>query len=140
MAKTIATIMGVAFLLVGLIGFVSPAFLGTHLSMTHNLIHLGSGAVSLYFGLAGTLAGARLFDLVFGAFYGLLGVAGFLFGGAGPSTLGGPADMGNDGNLMKVIPGAFEIGTMDHTVHILIGLVYLIGGLLTRGDLRVDRR
>jgi hypothetical protein len=140
MAKTIATIMGVAFLLIGLIGFVSPAFIGTHLSMTHNLVHLVSGAVSLYFGLAGTLAAARLFDLAFGVVYGLLGVAGFLFGGAGTSTLGGHADMGNDGNLLKVIPGALELGTMDHTLHILIAVVYLIGGLLTRGDLRADRR
>lgn len=137
MAKRIATIMGAAFLLVGIVGFLAPAMLGMHLSTTHNLIHIGSGAVSLYFGLKGTLASARLFCIVFGAFYGLLGVAGFLFGGTGPSTLGGPADAGNDSNLLKVIPGAFEIGTPDHAVHILIGAVYLIGGLMTRA--RADR-
>jgi hypothetical protein len=137
MAKTIATIMGIAFLLVGITGFVAPAFLGAHLSTTHNLVHIVSGAVSLYFGLAGTLAGARLFDIVFGVVYGLLGVVGFLAGSSGAPSPGvpGPAS----GNHLAVLPGALEFGTMDHTIHIVIGLVYLIGGLLTRADLTVDR-
>lgn len=140
MAKRIATIMGVAFILVGLVGFVSPGFLGTHLSVTHNLVHLISGAVSLYFGMAGTLAGARLFDLVFGVVYGLLGIAGFLLGGNQQHTIGGISH-GTDSRLLPVIPGSLELGSMDHTVHILIGLVYIVGALMTRADLShaVDR-
>ncbi len=135
MAKTIATVLGVAFILVGLVGFISPGFLGTHLSLAHNLVHIISGAVALYFGLAGTLAGARLFDLVFGAVYLLLGVVGFLLGSPGAPTIAGMADMGTDGRLFRVIPGALELGTMDHVVHILLGIVFLIGGLLTKADL-----
>jgi hypothetical protein len=27
-------------------------------------------------------------------------------------------------------------GTPDHAVHILLGVIYLIGGLLTKGDVR----
>ncbi len=140
MAKTIATILGVAFILVGLIGFVSPGFLGTHLSVTHNLVHLISGAVSLYFGLAGSLAGARLFDIVFGVVYGLLGIAGFLLGGDQQHTVSGITH-GTDSRLLQVIPGSLELGSMDHTVHILLGLVYLIGGFLTKADVSraVDR-
>lgn len=57
MAKTIATILGAGFVLIGLIGFLAPGFLHTHLSLTHNFIHLVSGAAALYFGLAGTLGG-----------------------------------------------------------------------------------
>ncbi len=118
MAKTIATIMGVVFILVGLVGFVSHDFLGTHLSMAHNIIHLVSGAISLYLGLQGTLSAARLFGFVFGAVYLLLGVVGFLLGTG-------------EGRLFTVIPNQLMLGTMDHLVHILIGAVYLIGAFLT---------
>lgn len=133
MAKTIATLLGVVFILVGLVGFISPGFLGTHLSMAHNLVHLVSGAVSLYFGLKGTLSGARTFCLAFGVVYGLLGVAGFLLGGSSQHTIEGISH-GTDSRLLPVIPGALEFGSMDHIIHILLGVVYLAGGLLTRAD------
>jgi hypothetical protein len=133
MAKTIATVLGVVFILVGLVGFVAPGFLGTHLSLAHNLVHIISGAVALYFGLAGTLAGARLFCLVFGAVYLLLGVVGFLLGAPGNATVG---HMGPDSRLFALLPGQLELGMMDHTVHILLGIVFLIGGLLTKADVR----
>jgi hypothetical protein len=133
MAKTIASVLGVVFILVGIIGFVSPGFLGTHLSLAHNLVHIISGAVALYFGLAGTLSGARLFCLVFGAVYLLLGIVGFLAGGPGTATVG---HMGPDTHLFALLPGQLELGTMDHTVHILLGIVFLIGGLLTKADVR----
>jgi len=31
-----------------------------------------------------------------------------------------------------------HLGTMDHVVHILLGVVFLIGGFLTRADMRAD--
>ncbi|MGI9107169.1 MAG: DUF4383 domain-containing protein [Pyrinomonadaceae bacterium] len=129
MAKTVATIMGVVFLLVGIAGFVAPGVGGFHLSTAHNLIHIVSGAVSLYFGLAGTLGGARMFCLAFGAVYGLLGVVGFLLGSQGTPAMPG---MDADSRLFKVIPGTLELGTSDHTFHILLGLVFLIAGFLTK--------
>ena len=120
MAKTVCKILGVVFILVGLIGFVSPGFLGTHLSMTHNLVHLISGAIALYFGFAGTLSAARLFCIVFGVVYGLLGVVGFLLG------------TGNDRMFEALSSLGLHLGTMDHVVHILLGVLYLIGGLMTK--------
>jgi hypothetical protein len=133
MAKTISTILGVVFILVGIVGFVVPGFLGTHLSLAHNLVHIISGAIALYFGLAGTLAGARLFCLVFGVVYLLLGVVGFLIGKPGSASVG---HGGLDSHLFVVIPRQLELGTMDHTVHVLLGIVFLIGGLLTKADLK----
>ena len=121
MAKTIASILGVVLILIGLIGFVSHDFLGTHLGLVHNLVHIVSGALALYLGLAGTLASARLFDIVFGLVYGLLGVAGFLLGAG-------------DGRLLTV-GTLMTLGTMDHIVHLLLGVIFLIGGLLTKADL-----
>lgn len=132
MAKTVATLLGVLFILVGLIGFLAPGFLGAHLSVAHNLVHLISGAVSLYFGLKGTLAGARLFCIVFGLVYGLLGVAGFLLGGAGQHTIPGITHGGTDSRLLAVIPGSLEFATMDHIIHLLLAAIYLIGGFMTK--------
>jgi hypothetical protein len=134
MAKTIATILGVVLLLVGIVGFfVGPAgphmpnFLGTHLTTSHNLVHILTGAISLYFGLATSLSAARMFDIVFGVIYGLLGVVGFLLGSG-------------DDRMFEALSGlGLHLGTMDHVVHILLGVVYLIGGLLTKAAVTSNR-
>jgi hypothetical protein len=133
MAKMVATILGAAFVLVGLLGFIAPGMLGMHLSTAHNLIHIVSGAIALYFGLAGTLAAARMFNIIFGVVYLLLGLVGFL---AGTQATPSMPDMTPNAHLLKILPGTLEFGTMDHVVHILLGLVFILGGVLTRGDVR----
>jgi preprotein translocase subunit Sss1 len=127
MAKTVCKILGVVFVLVGIAGFVSPNLLGTHLTLAHNLVHIISGAIALYFGFAGSYSGARTFCLVFGAVYLLLGIVGFAMGAPGTPTM---AAMAADPRLWKVIPGTLELGQMDHIVHCLLGVVFLAGGLL----------
>jgi hypothetical protein len=131
MAKTVCKLLGVVFLLVGIAGFVKPDLMGTHLTLAHNLVHIISGAIALYLGFAGSLKAAKTFCLVFGLVYLLLGVVGFLLGQPGTPTMAGmPADT----KLWKVLPGTLELGQMDHIVHILLGVVFLAGGLLTRRD------
>jgi hypothetical protein len=132
MAKLVCKLLGVVFVLVGVAGFVMPGFLGTHLSLAHNAVHLISGAIALYFGFAGSASAARGFCLAFGAVYLLLGIAGFLMGHPGASTIAGM--MMEDGKLWKVIPGTLELGRMDHIVHCLLGVVFLAGGLLGGRD------
>lgn len=112
MAKTIASIVGVVFILVGIAGFAQPHLLGAHLSTVHNVIHIVSGALSLYFGVKGTLAQARNFCIIFGIVYGLLGVVGLVVG---------------ELNL----PGLM-LGKIDHYIHVAIGVLYLIGGFMTK--------
>src|SRR5678815_3466089 len=92
MTKTILSIMGTLFVVIGIAGFVSPGLGGTHLSPAHNVIHLVSGALALWFGLKGTMGAARTFSWVFAAVYGLLGLAGMIFGHSGV----GMHDMGTD--------------------------------------------
>ena len=141
MAKTVATVMGVVFLLVGIVGLLGIAdnMMGFHLSGAHDLVHLVTGAASLYFGLRGTLSAARMFCIAFGAVYALLGIAGFLFGTDQPSTMPG-MDMGNT-RLLKIIPGTLELGTVDHAFHILVGIVFIAAGLLAKAaiDRATDR-
>jgi len=136
MAKTICTILGALFILVGLVGFAAPGLGGFHLSLPHNLIHLISGAVALYLGLKGTLAGARLFCIVFGIVYLLLGVVGYLVGTNTQHTIPNLTHSGTDSNLLQVIAGSLELASMDHGLHVLLGLIFLIGGFLTRADVR----
>jgi Domain of unknown function (DUF4383) len=118
MAKTVCKILGVVFLLVGLIGFVSPNLLGAHFTPVHNVVHLVSGALALYLGFAGTLAAAKTFSLVFGVVYLGLGVLGL--------ALGNPAR----DRLWEV--GPLMLGQSDHGIHILLGVIFLAGGLFTK--------
>ena len=120
MAKTIATLLGVVFILVGLLGFAMPNLLGAHFTAAHNVVHLVSGAAALYLGLKGSLSAARMFCLVFGAVYLLLGLVGFVAGS------------GED--RMFDLAGILHLGTVDHIIHILLGAIFLIGGLMTGGS------
>lgn len=134
MAKTICKILGVVFILVGIVGFLAPGLLGMHLSLAHNLVHLISGALALYFGFSATLSAARLFCIAFGAVYGLLGLVGFLLGHSGTHTVDVPAH-GVDASLFAALPGSLELASMDHIVHFLLAAIFLIGGFLTKADI-----
>ena len=117
MAKTVCKILGVVFLLVGVVGFAAPRLLGAHLSPAHNVVHIVSGIIALYFGFAGTLAGAKIFSLVFGVVYLALGILGMA--------------MGETPDRMWMV-GPLEFGQADHGIHILLGVVFLAGGLYTK--------
>jgi len=117
MAKTVCKILGVVFILVGLIGFAQPRLLGAHLFGAHNAVHIVSGVIALYFGFAGSLAGAKIFSLLFGVVYLGLGVLGLAFGA-------GPEKMWQLGPL--------QFGQVDHGLHVLLGIIFLAGGLFTK--------
>jgi hypothetical protein len=120
MAKTVCKILGVVLLLVGVIGFASPRLLSAHLSPAHNGVHIVSGLVALYFGFAGTLAASKIFSLVFGVVYLALGILGMALG---------------TGEERMWMVGPLDLGQADHGIHILLGAIFLAGGLFTK---RVD--
>ena|SRR5689334_22536470 len=120
MAKTVCKILGVVFVLVGVCGFVAPRLLGAHLTPAHNVVHIVSGIIALYFGFAGTLSAAKIFALVFGVVYLALGILGMALG---------------TGQEKMWMVGPLDLGQSDHGIHILLGVVFLAGGLFTR---RVD--
>jgi hypothetical protein len=123
MAKIIATTFGAVLVVFGLVGFASPVFLGTHCSPLGNLLKvlLGSGLAYaaqkggpslLFWGCVGA-----------GAFYLLWGLAGFVLGQPGESTLRAmPPDM----RLLVVVPGFLESGRTDHVLHLFFGLALSI--------------
>ena len=120
MAKTVCKILGVVFLLVGVLGFVTPDLLNAHLTPAHNAVHIVSGVIALYFGFAGTLSAAKMFALIFGVVYLGLGILGMALG---------------TGDDRMWVAGPLTLGQADHGIHILLGVIFLAGGLFTR---RVD--
>jgi hypothetical protein len=119
MSKTVCKILGVVFLVVGICGFFAPHLLGAHLTPPHNLVHLVSGALALYFGFAGSLSGAKTFCLIFGIVYLALGFLGMFVFGVGADK-------------MWNVLGVLELGKVDHLIHILLGVIFLGGGLFTK--------
>ena len=117
MAKTVCKILGVVFVLVGVCGFAAPGLLGAHLTLPHNLVHIVSGIIALYFGFAGPLSGAKTFCLVFGVVYLALGIHGVALGAC------------EDRMWML---GPLHFGKADHGIHVLLGIVFLAGGLFTK--------
>ena len=117
MAKTVCKILGVVFLLVGVCGFAAPTLLGAHLTPAHNLVHIVSGIIALYLGFAGTLSAAKTFALVFGVVYLALGVLGLALGA---------------GEERMWMVGPLHFGRVDHGIHVLLGIVFLAGGLFTK--------
>jgi hypothetical protein len=76
-AKQYCQIFGVILLLLGIIGFVTPAIGPLTFTTHHNLIHLVSGVVLVGVGFMAP-ASARLACQIFGIVYGLVAVWGFL--------------------------------------------------------------
>ena len=113
MAKTVCKILGVVLLLVGVLGFTHVLdFLGAHIGpghVAHNLIHLASGALALYFGFSAPVGGAKTFCLIFGLVYLLLGIVGLT---QGDLTL-----------------GPLILDKPDHGIHVILGAAFLAGGL-----------
>jgi uncharacterized membrane protein HdeD (DUF308 family) len=118
MAKATCKVLGVIFLIIGLLGFVSPNLLGMRLSGIHNIIHLISAALALYFGFAASPSAARAFSLIFGVIYLLLGALGFIA----------------PGPVIRLIqayhtPGGLRSIAADNIVHIALGAIFIIAGL-----------
>jgi Domain of unknown function (DUF4383) len=113
MAKTVAKIMGLVLLLVGVLGFTHVLdSLGAHLSPAHNLVHILTGVIALYFGFAGSLSSAKGFCIAFGLVYLILGIGGLVVG--------------------ELHIGPLMLGKVDHGIHVLVGTIFLAGGLFTK--------
>ena len=117
MAKTMAVLFGVVFLLVGILGFVPAVtkdemLLGIfHVNMAHNCVHLLSGVAALLCGLSGVGA-SRLYFRIFGLVYAAVAVMGFL----------------NPGDTMLL--GLISNNMADTWLHVGIAAVSLIIGFM----------
>jgi hypothetical protein len=122
MPQTYCKVLGVALLAVGVLGFAVPNLLGMHLTAVHNVVHLASGALALYFGSKGFSA-ARGFCQAFGIVYLGLAVLGFVAPGLLSTILGHPMQM----SARELMP--------DNIVHVVLGATSLAFGMVREHDL-----
>jgi hypothetical protein len=115
MTKKIAAVIGIGLVLLGLIGFLVPGLLGMHLSPGHNLIHLASGGLAIFFGLKATPAASKAFCLFPGLLYAALGSLGLMVGGID--------------QLITVLPNQVALGFADHVAHLVFGASFFFAAL-----------
>jgi hypothetical protein len=120
MTTKLCQILGAALLAVGVIGFAKPDLLGMHLTPVHNVVHLASGALALYFGTVAP-QGARAFCAIFGTVYLLLGVTGMI----APDVVAQLIGHGPVGDARALMP--------DNLVHVLVGGLFVFAALATAG-------
>lgn len=113
--KTVALVVGIVFVLVGILGFVSPLVLGGNLlgifsvNALHNVVHLLFGAL----GIAAAYTGwSRLYNRVIGIVYLVLTILGFI-----PGLI-------ISGSLL----GLVSINLADNLLHLVVGAVLVIVG------------
>ena len=111
--KLLCRILGFGLIAVGIVGFFAPHLLGMHLTLWHNVIHLLSGGLALYFSYRGTVEGARAFAFSFGLVYLGLGLMGFIAPGLTAQILG--HDPVTAGEL-----------TPDNVVHLIVGGAFMV--------------
>ena len=124
-SQEVCVILGFAFVVVGLVGFVVPYLLNAHLSATHNTLFLMSGVLALWFGFKSEFTAKRL-CYIFGTIYGLLGVLGFVVGVQGAAEIANPNP---DRFLWRLVPEYLEFGTSDHIIHLLAGAAFICAAI-----------
>lgn len=129
--KTASIIIGLAFIIVGILGFIPNPIVSDsedamfHADSLHSIIHLVSGGLMLLIPLAKTGVTAS-FLKGFGIIYLLIGVVGFI-------------NVGTSG--MGKILGFLHVNGNDNFLHVGLGLLIFLAGFLpqnARSDSRMN--
>ena len=125
--QVISLIVGGGLCVMGAAGLLFPAFAGLHLSWFHSLLLFIAGSILFYNGgWKDNSYYAFLCCFGFGAFFGALGLIGFILGVEGVPTIGHTV---RDPNLFVIKEGFLEYGRLDHILNAIVGMV-LMGGAL----------
>lgn len=118
--KTASLILGIIFLLVGLLGFLPNPIIGMdegalfHADTVHSIIHIVSGLLFIFIAVVAP-SSAPIVLKIFGAVYFLLGVLGMI-------------NVGPDG--MTTLLGFLSVNEADNYFHIVMGLIVFLAGFL----------
>lgn len=112
MAKKLAMILGIVFIIIGLLGFVANPLVGAAGSLfpantLHNLIHLITGIIGVWVA-AKSMSGTMMFLKIFGIIYLLVAILGF----AMPSP----------------ILGLIDTNMADNVLHLIVALLFIWAG------------
>lgn len=117
-SNTLAWVLGLVFLLVGVLGFVDNPLVGDggyfHTNLAHNVVHLATGVLFVFAGMASGAA-ARGFMKVFGVVYLLVAILGFVMGGGEEHTM---------------LLGVVGINAADNWLHVGLGVVIFALGFV----------
>ncbi len=109
MAKKVALLFGIVFLIVGVLGFVPNPIVGMdgifETDMMHNVVHILFGVLLL---ISAKIGGASLWLKILGVVYLILAVLGFL--------------MAPDSGMLL---GLVHVNAADHWLHLVLGVVLL---------------
>ncbi|HEY4515671.1 MAG TPA: DUF4383 domain-containing protein [Candidatus Paceibacterota bacterium] len=121
MAKKLAKVFGIIFILVGLLGFIGNPVIGEmgffHSDMIHNLIHIVSGLILL---LAAAKGAASMWLKILGIIYLLVAVLGFMM---------------IDSTGMAYVLGIISVNSADNWLHLVLGLIFVWAGMSGKKDL-----
>lgn len=113
MAKTMALVLGIILVLVGILGFVTNPLVGAHgLFMTNglqNLLHLVFGVVLVIASRAGQPQSATWLKII-GVLYLILAILGFLMGG-------------------PMLFGLIDTTSADKWLYVVLGVVLVLLGI-----------
>lgn len=110
MVNKVLGFLGVVFLIVGVWGFFQNPILGYfEVDMVHNVVHLVTGLLALYFAGKSPEAAGN-FALIFGVVYALVAVLGF--------TMGSP------------VLGFLAVNGADNYLHAAFAVVFIIVGMM----------
>lgn len=116
MAKTLAIVLGIVFVLIGVLGFINSALAGEmgffQTNTLHDIVHLVFGLILLVTAFTAP-AKSALWLKILGAVYLVLAILGFLLIPAGGMLLG----------LVLMNPA-------DHWLHVALAVVMILGGVL----------
>lgn len=109
MARMYAKYMGIAIVLIGVVGLIlgNQDFIGLNIDLLEDFIHLGTGGLMAYVGVAGTDNAVKTVVGGLGIVYLLVGVVGFFI----PDLFGLlPHEYSTFDNLLHLTLGALGIG------------------------------
>ncbi|HWU24491.1 MAG TPA: DUF4383 domain-containing protein [Candidatus Paceibacterota bacterium] len=120
MAKTLALVFGIVFVLIGLLGFVSNPLVGANgLFMTnglHDIVHILFGIILIWASRGGQASSVSWLKIL-GVVYLVLAVLGFLLAPSGPSLL-----------------GLVTVNMADHWLHVVLGVVLLAAAFMSNSS------
>ena len=120
MAKTLALIFGIVFVLVGLLGFVGNPLVGANAlfeaDTAHNLVHFALGLVLLAVALWASAQSAMWLKIV-GIIYLVVGALGLVL----------VSDMGS-------LLGIISINSADNWLHLVLGVILLASSYMAKGE------
>ncbi|MEJ0054089.1 MAG: DUF4383 domain-containing protein [bacterium] len=116
MAKTLAIVFGIVFVLVGLLGFVSNPLVGMgaffETNALHNVVHLLIGLILLAVAFWSPMQSSMWLKIM-GVVYLVIAVLGFLL-------------VSGTGELF----GLVTLNPADHWLHVVLGVVLLAAGFM----------